>query len=410
MTHPVLNPLQHSRPPPEAWAVLEAKAAASASALIASEAEASQRVLDAREARRQRNGARNAKRKERRRMPSPGYACAATPPLSPLMAASASQSSGCGVIADAAHASEHSVGGLEVDMIIMSSTAAVYPADSEAYRARPASLPPPHCSRSTEPKLEKSTAVAQQVAGSSTDGVEEVSVGSSNDSETTGNKLTAADLLPNGLDICSPFLNMGVSGPAPAHLDSLETPNSVLSGFAAMVDARSAAAPGMSSTADSTKREAVASAVAAASAAAEAATRAAYMAAQAAAAAAVATAVARDSSSGDELKESSEQSSGERTAMEFQVPPNLVCSITQQLMVDPVITADGTTYEREAIESWIAKKQGLGHAVVSPLTNEALSSSNLVPNLIVRTMVLEFAEAHAVHSQECQEYLSRIRN
>ena len=33
-------------------------------------------------------------------------------------------------------------------------------------------------------------------------------------------------------------------------------------------------------------------------------------------------------------------------------PKNFICPITQAVMVDPVVTADGHTYEREAIEQW----------------------------------------------------------
>ena len=37
-------------------------------------------------------------------------------------------------------------------------------------------------------------------------------------------------------------------------------------------------------------------------------------------------------------------------------------------MRDPVVTADGQTYEREAIERWISNQQGKGQAPTSPLT------------------------------------------
>ena len=37
--------------------------------------------------------------------------------------------------------------------------------------------------------------------------------------------------------------------------------------------------------------------------------------------------------------------------------PRFVCSITGQLFIDPVVTEDGHTYEREAIEEWIHQKQ-----------------------------------------------------
>jgi hypothetical protein len=37
----------------------------------------------------------------------------------------------------------------------------------------------------------------------------------------------------------------------------------------------------------------------------------------------------------------------------IMVPPEFVDCITQEVMVDPVITADGHSYERTAIEVWL---------------------------------------------------------
>ena len=36
-------------------------------------------------------------------------------------------------------------------------------------------------------------------------------------------------------------------------------------------------------------------------------------------------------------------------------PEFLVCPITQEVMEDPVITSDGHTFERSAIEAWLGK-------------------------------------------------------
>jgi len=53
-------------------------------------------------------------------------------------------------------------------------------------------------------------------------------------------------------------------------------------------------------------------------------------------------------------------------------------------MVDPVICSDGTTYERAAIEAWLA-----GHST-SPLTNLPLEHTDLVPNLALRELIYEY--------------------
>jgi hypothetical protein len=55
-----------------------------------------------------------------------------------------------------------------------------------------------------------------------------------------------------------------------------------------------------------------------------------------------------------------------------------------EVMRDPVITADGQTYERAEIEKWFA----LGNRT-SPLTGEELPSTNLLPNIVLRTVIRE---------------------
>ena len=57
------------------------------------------------------------------------------------------------------------------------------------------------------------------------------------------------------------------------------------------------------------------------------------------------------------------------------------CHGMQAAMHDPVIAADGHTYERHAMEHWL-----LQHGT-SPITGAQLSHLRLVPNIIVRSIV-----------------------
>lgn len=50
-------------------------------------------------------------------------------------------------------------------------------------------------------------------------------------------------------------------------------------------------------------------------------------------------------------------------------------------MVDPVIAADGHTYERSAMHSW------LQHHQTSPVTGAALAHVKLVPNVVIRGVI-----------------------
>ena len=60
------------------------------------------------------------------------------------------------------------------------------------------------------------------------------------------------------------------------------------------------------------------------------------------------------------------------------------CPITCDLMMDPVVCADGTSYERTAIEQWLSVHN------TSPLTGAVLPHKNLVPNLSLRALVEDY--------------------
>ena len=56
-------------------------------------------------------------------------------------------------------------------------------------------------------------------------------------------------------------------------------------------------------------------------------------------------------------------------------------------MVDPVMAADGTTYERRAIQQWLEQHD------TSPLTGAKLDHLHLSPNILVRGLCRKVAEA-----------------
>ena len=61
-------------------------------------------------------------------------------------------------------------------------------------------------------------------------------------------------------------------------------------------------------------------------------------------------------------------------------------------MRDPVITSDGQTYERAAIEQWLGRRRANGLPCTSPLTGERLESDALIPNVVVRGLVHELLD------------------
>ena len=58
--------------------------------------------------------------------------------------------------------------------------------------------------------------------------------------------------------------------------------------------------------------------------------------------------------------------------------------------MDPVIAADGFTYERSAIEGWTARKN------TSPMTNDELPHLGLIPNLAIRSLIQDMRESGAL--------------
>ena len=77
-----------------------------------------------------------------------------------------------------------------------------------------------------------------------------------------------------------------------------------------------------------------------------------------------------------------------RAAAALVVPEIFLCPITTELMRDPVSTLDGLTYERIAIETWLATND------TSPLTGEQLASKMLIPNFLARGQIRELLEQH----------------
>jgi hypothetical protein len=66
-------------------------------------------------------------------------------------------------------------------------------------------------------------------------------------------------------------------------------------------------------------------------------------------------------------------------------PPEIVCPISLCVMRDPVVAADGHTYECAAIAEWLSRRRA------SPLTNCAMESLCLTPNDALRRSIDRWA-------------------
>ncbi|GLT79651.1 hypothetical protein SLA2020_511320 [Shorea laevis] len=75
---------------------------------------------------------------------------------------------------------------------------------------------------------------------------------------------------------------------------------------------------------------------------------------------------------------------------ENQEPPHyFLCPISQEIMSDPHIAADGYTYEAETLRTWL---EG-GHDT-SPMTNDPLANHTLIPNHALRSAIQEWTQQH----------------
>ena len=72
-----------------------------------------------------------------------------------------------------------------------------------------------------------------------------------------------------------------------------------------------------------------------------------------------------------------------------EAPDDYMCSITAEIMTDPVSTSDGFTYERAAITEWLRTKD------TSPKTGATLESKALIPIHSLRSMIRAFNEERA---------------
>ena len=75
-------------------------------------------------------------------------------------------------------------------------------------------------------------------------------------------------------------------------------------------------------------------------------------------------------------------------ASEGGVPENLCCPISMETMEQPVLAADGFTYDRHAIEAWLARGK-----TTSPTTGAPLAHTMLTPNHLVKSMIAEYQES-----------------
>ena len=66
------------------------------------------------------------------------------------------------------------------------------------------------------------------------------------------------------------------------------------------------------------------------------------------------------------------------------IPESFICPITQNIMIDSVISPYGISYEKYAIENWLSKNN------VDPFSQKPLHKEQLVRNFALKNAIREF--------------------
>ncbi|CAN4080441.1 unnamed protein product [Withania somnifera] len=81
---------------------------------------------------------------------------------------------------------------------------------------------------------------------------------------------------------------------------------------------------------------------------------------------------------------------------EVEVPNFFLCPISMQLMMDPVTTSTGITYDRENIEKWLIKCKN----TTCPMTKQELLTIDLTPNHTLRRLIYSWCIMNSSHGVE----------
>ena len=94
---------------------------------------------------------------------------------------------------------------------------------------------------------------------------------------------------------------------------------------------------------------------------------------------------------------------GGRDVSDMDIPDDYRCPITYQIMEDPVVALDGHSYERKAIEEWFNR------CTRSPMTNQVLVATTVMPNHTLKKLISTFVETYAILQREKHDANAEMR-
>ena len=75
---------------------------------------------------------------------------------------------------------------------------------------------------------------------------------------------------------------------------------------------------------------------------------------------------------------------------EEEIIGDFLCPISMVIMLDPVIAADGHSYERASIIGWFARQRELRQPILSPFTGAVLANTHLIANITLKKAIQEY--------------------
>ena len=75
---------------------------------------------------------------------------------------------------------------------------------------------------------------------------------------------------------------------------------------------------------------------------------------------------------------------------EDDIPQNYICPISYEIMIDPVITPYGISYDRESIEKWLINHD------MDPIAHKKLNKNMLIPNYALKSLLEEYINANKI--------------
>jgi len=79
------------------------------------------------------------------------------------------------------------------------------------------------------------------------------------------------------------------------------------------------------------------------------------------------------------------------------LPDEMYCPISHEVMQDPVVAADGYSYERVSLQKWFVSSH------TSPITNLPLPSLQLIPNRTLRSLIKSHLDKQQQQQKTCKK-------